>query len=78
MSGDIRVEEKYEVYPVDRGVISMNFVCTTENIADLLTKPLATVTHMHFTSYVTGKIQPKLRALRAKLTALNELRHRKL
>jgi hypothetical protein len=63
---------------VERGLISMNFVCTADNIADLLTKPLSVVAHTRFATYVTGAIQRNITILRNKLTRLNEPRHRNL
>ena len=63
---------------VERGIISMHFVCTTDNVADVLTKPLSAITHAHFVTFMTGRIQSTMKALHKKLTALNELRHRRL
>ena len=63
---------------VDTNIISMNYVCTLDNIADILTKPLPAADYEKFTAYLVGDIQEKLRDLLAKLTHLNELRHRQL
>ena len=63
---------------VTRGIISMNYVCTTDNIADLLTKPLNALTHNKFSAFLIGHIQPALRLLVKNLTQLNSLRHKHL
>ena len=63
---------------VDRGVISMNFVSTTDNIADLLTKPLSALDFAKFSAFIVGPMQPALRALTSKLSHANALRHKNL
>jgi hypothetical protein len=63
---------------VDTGIISMNYVNTKDNIADILTKPLSTLDFEKFTKFIVGHIQPALKALISQLTHLNVLRHKKL
>jgi hypothetical protein len=59
-------------------IITMNFVCTTNNIADLFTKPLPAAAFLKFVAYVSGKCQSAVKALYNSLTRDNELRHRPL
>jgi hypothetical protein len=63
---------------VDHGIISMNFVSTTDNIADLLTKPLSALDFAKFSAFIVGPMQPALRALTSKLSHANALRHKNL
>ena len=63
---------------VEDRVISMNYVNTTENIADIFTKPLNAETTDHFLTYMIGDIQPKLKLLTDKLLLDNAHRHKHL
>jgi hypothetical protein len=63
---------------VENGTIQMNYVCTTDNIADTLTKPLPKLSFDDFTSLLMGNIAAAIKALTTKLLVLNEPRHKLL
>jgi len=63
---------------VEAGEITMNYVCTDDNIADILTKPLVAQKFAKFSAFIMGRITVPLRALIRKLTDLNAVRHKNL
>jgi hypothetical protein len=63
---------------VDEGVITMNYVCTLDNIADILTKPLKILDFEKFKKFFFQMDKSDYYKLIAKLKHLNELRHKEL
>jgi hypothetical protein len=53
-------------------------VCTADNIADILTKPLQTLIFQKFAAFMFARSPAPLRALLKKLTHLNALSHKSL
>ena len=60
---------------VESGIITMNYVCTDDNIADIFTKPLDVMKFQHFAKFIFATSRSILFRLLKKLTNLNRLRH---
>jgi len=63
---------------IDDDVTSMNYVCTKENLADILTKPLSIIDFQKFSEFITTTSRTAIISLFTKLHNLNRLRHKKL
>ena len=63
---------------IEKGITSMNYVCTKENLADILTKPLSIPDFQKFSEYITTSSRTAIISLFIKLHKLNILRHKKL
>ena len=63
---------------IEKGITSMNYVCTKENLADILTKPLSILDFQKFSEYITTASRTAIISLFIKLHKLNVLRHKKL
>ena len=63
---------------IDDKIINMNYVCTTDNIADILTKPLSILIFQKFAEFITGNSRTAISKLFLKLNNLNFLRHKQL
>jgi hypothetical protein len=74
----IDLRHHYLIGMVDAGLITMNYVCTDDNIADILTKPLNELSFVKFKGFVAGHAQPHVLDLVRKLKVLNEIRHLKI
>ena len=78
-SKHIDLRHHYLTSYIDSDVISMNYVDTEDNIADIMTKPLAIIKFTRFCKYIIGTTSTALfNTLFSKHSKLNEIRHRKL
>ena len=60
---------------VESGVITMNYVCTNDNITDIFTKPLCVEKFQYFAKFLFATSRDILFRMHAKLTHLNKHRH---
>ena len=60
---------------VEYGVITMNYVCTNDNIADIFTKPLSVEKFQYFAKFLFATSRSILFRMHTKLTHLNKHRH---